>query len=107
MESYISRRRKILLVEGDYEDSFEGDDEPGGKEEADSKEEEDAFDDDQREEDLITVSHFLPLQALCPEKRFLLTPELTKVVGSDALAHQVRSTEKNDAVTSDDDTNEI
>lgn len=105
MESYFSGERRRFLVEGDYKDSFEGDDEPGGKEEADSKEE-DAFDDDQGEEDLITVSHFLPLQALCPEKRFLLTPELTKVVGSDALAHQVRSTEI-DAIKSDDDTNEI
>lgn len=49
----------------------------------------DKAEDDDDGEDLITVSHFLPLQALCPEKRFLLTPELTKVIGSGALARQV------------------
>jgi hypothetical protein len=55
----------------------------------DGKEEKEATAAEEEEEDLITVSHFLPLQALCPEKRFLLTPELAKVVGSDALARQV------------------
>ena len=39
---------------------------------------------------VISFSHFLPRQELCPEKRFLLEPLLTKVVGSDFLEQQVR-----------------
>ena len=39
---------------------------------------------------VISFSHFLPRQELCPEKRFLLEPLLTKVVGSDFLERQVR-----------------
>ena len=39
---------------------------------------------------VISFSHFLPRQELCPEKRFLLEPLLTKVVGSDFLERQIR-----------------
>ena len=40
-------------------------------------------------ETLITFSHFLPRQELCPEKRFLFYPHLSKVVGSDYLRRRV------------------
>jgi predicted phosphodiesterase len=40
-------------------------------------------------ETIISLSHFLPHQELCPEKRFLPEPELHKVIGSDALRQQV------------------
>lgn len=44
----------------------------------------------QEGDSVISFSHFLPRQELCPEKRFLLEPLLTKVVGSDYLEGQVR-----------------
>jgi hypothetical protein len=31
---------------------------------------------------VISFSHFLPRQELCPEKRFLIEPNLTKVCSS-------------------------
>jgi hypothetical protein len=39
---------------------------------------------------IISFSHFLPRQELCPEKRFLIEPLLSRVVGSDPLEAQVR-----------------
>lgn len=39
---------------------------------------------------VISFSHFLPRQELCPEKRFLLEPFLTRVIGSDFLERQIR-----------------
>ena len=39
---------------------------------------------------VISFSHFLPRQELCPEKRFLLEPLLAKVIGSDFLEEQIR-----------------
>lgn len=39
---------------------------------------------------IISFSHFLPRQELVPEKRFLLEPLLSRVVGSDPLEAQVR-----------------
>jgi hypothetical protein len=39
---------------------------------------------------VLSFSHFLPRQELCPEKRFLLEPLLAKVVGSDPLERQIR-----------------
>jgi len=39
---------------------------------------------------VISFSHFLPRQELCPEKRFLIEPLLAKVVGSDPLEEQIR-----------------
>ena len=41
------------------------------------------------EETVISFSHFLPRQELCPEKRFLIEPMLSKVIGSDYLRRQV------------------
>jgi hypothetical protein len=38
---------------------------------------------------IISFSHFLPRQELCPEKRFLLEALLARVVGSDPLEAQV------------------
>ena len=38
----------------------------------------------------VTYSHFLPRQELCPEKRFLSEPHLTKVMGSTFLEDQIR-----------------
>jgi hypothetical protein len=35
---------------------------------------------------VISLSHFLPLQCLLPEKRFLYYPNLAKACGSDFLA---------------------
>mmetsp|Transcript_8977 Transcript_8977/g.11904 ORF Transcript_8977/g.11904 Transcript_8977/m.11904 type:complete len:505 (-) Transcript_8977:298-1812(-) len=43
------------------------------------------------QEFVISFSHFLPRIELCPEKRFLIEPEITKVIGSDPLERQVRS----------------
>ncbi|CAM9576601.1 unnamed protein product, partial [Phaeothamnion confervicola] len=40
---------------------------------------------------VASLSHFLPRQELCPEKRFLVEPMLPKVIGSDALERQVRA----------------
>jgi hypothetical protein len=79
MRRYFLNQRSRFSTEDDNKDSADGNDKRAVNEK----------NIDGEVEDLITVSHFLPLQALCPEKRFLLTPELTKVVGSDALAHQV------------------
>lgn len=39
---------------------------------------------------VISFSHFLPRQELCPEKRFLLEPFLSKVIGSIFLEEQIR-----------------
>lgn len=46
----------------------------------------------EREEgcDLITFSHFLPDQRLLPEKRYLMFPNLAKVVGSDFLGARLQ-----------------
>ncbi|KXZ54749.1 hypothetical protein GPECTOR_4g819 [Gonium pectorale] len=41
-------------------------------------------------DDLISFSHFLPLQSLLPEKRFLTYPNLAKAVGSTYLGERVR-----------------
>lgn len=40
---------------------------------------------------IITFSHFLPRQELCPEKRMLFYPNLPKIVGSDWLERRIRS----------------
>ncbi|WOK98897.1 hypothetical protein Cni_G07609 [Canna indica] len=40
---------------------------------------------------LITFSHFLPRQELCPEKRMLFYPSLPKIIGSDFLEVRIRS----------------
>lgn len=39
---------------------------------------------------IISFSHFLPLQSLLPEKRWLHFPNLAKACGSDYLAHRVK-----------------
>lgn len=39
---------------------------------------------------IISFSHYLPRQELCPEKRLLLEPLLSRVVGSDVLEAQIR-----------------
>eukprot|EP01038_Epipyxis_sp_PR26KG_P014115 gene14115-18939_t len=39
---------------------------------------------------IISFSHFLPRQELCPEKRFIMEPLLTRVIGSDPLEAQIR-----------------
>ena len=39
---------------------------------------------------VISFSHFLPREELLPEKRFVMEPLLSRVVGSDALEAQVR-----------------
>ena len=39
---------------------------------------------------LITFSHFVPLQELFPEKRYLFHPPLSKVSGSEFLAKRIR-----------------
>lgn len=44
----------------------------------------------QENDTIISFSHFLPRQELCPEKRFLLEPLLAKVVGSRFLESQIR-----------------
>ncbi|XP_038972840.1 acyl-carrier-protein phosphodiesterase PptH-like isoform X1 [Phoenix dactylifera] len=40
---------------------------------------------------IITFSHFLPRQDLCPEKRMLFYPNLPKIIGSDFLEARLRS----------------
>eukprot|EP00887_Chlorella_sp_A99_P001860 scaffold19.g1860.t1 len=40
--------------------------------------------------DVITASHFLPYQALLPEKRFLFFPGLARAVGSAPLARRIQ-----------------
>ena len=44
----------------------------------------------QKNDTVISFSHFLPRQELCPEKRFLLEPFLTRVIGSNFLESQIR-----------------
>jgi len=39
---------------------------------------------------VLSFSHFLPRQELCPEKRALKESKITKVIGSDATERQVR-----------------
>ena len=39
---------------------------------------------------IISFSHFVPRIELTPEKRFLLEPQLSKVIGSQYLEHQIR-----------------
>lgn len=40
---------------------------------------------------IISFSHFLPRQELCPEKRMLFYPNLPKIIGSDFLETRIRS----------------
>ncbi|XP_028756542.1 uncharacterized protein LOC114715817 [Neltuma alba] len=40
---------------------------------------------------IITFSHFVPRQELCPEKRMLFYPKLPKIIGSDSLELRIRS----------------
>ncbi|KAG4952640.1 hypothetical protein JHK85_046507 [Glycine max] len=40
---------------------------------------------------IITFSHFVPRQELCPEKRMLFYPKLPKIIGSDSLEDRIRS----------------
>ncbi|RYQ87086.1 hypothetical protein Ahy_B09g094568 isoform C [Arachis hypogaea] len=40
---------------------------------------------------IITFSHFVPRQELCPEKRMLFYPKLPKIIGSDSLENRIRS----------------
>ncbi|TYI53287.1 hypothetical protein E1A91_D12G309000v1 [Gossypium mustelinum] len=40
---------------------------------------------------IITFSHFVPRQELCPEKRMLFYPKLPKIIGSDWLEDRIRS----------------
>ena len=40
---------------------------------------------------VVSISHFVPRLELVPEKRFLVSPDLPKVVGSDPLERQIRS----------------
>ncbi|XP_057544420.1 uncharacterized protein LOC130823707 isoform X1 [Amaranthus tricolor] len=42
-------------------------------------------------EKVITFSHFVPRQELCPEKRMLFYPKLPKMIGSDFLEARLRS----------------
>ncbi|KMT03393.1 hypothetical protein BVRB_8g190810 [Beta vulgaris subsp. vulgaris] len=42
-------------------------------------------------EKVITFSHFVPRQDLCPEKRMLFYPNLPKIIGSSFLEARVRS----------------
>ena len=44
----------------------------------------------QESDTVISFSHFLPRQELCPEKRYLIEPLLSRVIGSDPLEAQVR-----------------
>lgn len=39
---------------------------------------------------IISFSHFLPRVECCPEKRFLLEPNIAKVAGSQILEEQIR-----------------
>ncbi|MQL72226.1 hypothetical protein Taro_004557 [Colocasia esculenta] len=40
---------------------------------------------------IITFSHYVPRQELCPEKRMLFYPNLPKIIGSDLLEARLRS----------------
>ncbi|KAI4365782.1 hypothetical protein MLD38_021740 [Melastoma candidum] len=52
----------------------------------------DAIEDIQRKcSQIITFSHFVPRQELCPEKRMLFYPNLPKIIGSDCLEARIRS----------------
>ncbi|XP_073001687.1 uncharacterized protein [Typha latifolia] len=44
--------------------------------------------------EIITFSHFVPRQELCPEKRMLFYPKLPKIIGSDFLEVRLRSIHK-------------
>ena len=44
----------------------------------------------QMNDTVISFSHFVPRQECCPEKRFLLEPLLSKVIGSNPLEYQIR-----------------
>jgi len=44
----------------------------------------------QKNDTVISFSHFVPRQECCPEKRFLLEPLLSKVIGSNPLEYQIR-----------------
>ncbi|KAJ1694126.1 hypothetical protein LUZ63_010824 [Rhynchospora breviuscula] len=44
---------------------------------------------------IITFSHFVPRQELCPEKRMLFYPKLPKIIGSDLLERRLRSIHRN------------
>jgi hypothetical protein len=44
----------------------------------------------QEQDTIISFSHYLPRQELCPEKRLLMEPLLAKVVGSEVLECQIR-----------------
>ncbi len=46
--------------------------------------------DDIRRGTVITFSHFVPRIELVPEKRFLIDPNLMKVIGSEPLERQIR-----------------
>uniref|UniRef100_A0ACD5TP12 Uncharacterized protein n=1 Tax=Avena sativa TaxID=4498 RepID=A0ACD5TP12_AVESA len=41
--------------------------------------------------ELLTFSHFVPRQELCPEKRMLFYPNLPKLIGSDYLERRLRA----------------
>jgi len=43
----------------------------------------------ERKHRVLSFSHFLPRLELMPEKRFLFTPNLTQIVGSDFIRHRV------------------
>ncbi|XP_021900322.1 uncharacterized protein LOC110816421 isoform X3 [Carica papaya] len=45
---------------------------------------------------IISFSHFVPRQELCPEKRMLFYPNLPKIIGSDYLESRIRSIHKTD-----------
>jgi predicted phosphodiesterase len=47
-------------------------------------------DDEHLSDTIISFSHFLPRQELCPEKRFLIEPLLSRVIGSKFLENRVR-----------------
>ncbi|KAM7479545.1 hypothetical protein LguiA_027758 [Lonicera macranthoides] len=49
---------------------------------------------------IISFSHFLPRQELCPEKRMLFYPNLPKIIGSDFLEARLRSIHKVDGSAS-------
>ncbi|TVU32164.1 hypothetical protein EJB05_23884, partial [Eragrostis curvula] len=44
---------------------------------------------------ILTFSHFVPRQELCPEKRMLYYPYLPKVIGSDFLERRLRAIHSN------------